>query len=456
MFTCPKEADEAVQPDSLAIQNCNELLTSTSATFIAIDPNAPQGRLYQWIINGGEAGEPQESLSIARTGLPNNGSTIIKRVEYSDDGGQTFQLGDECTCIAVNDEPEPDDVPEINNCGGFLTSDSATFTWTDPDKTSETIYDFWLGSAPGQRDIYDHVGANVFSGQSIAVGNLPTDGRTIYKTLRIFRNGPGTIPILVECSCTAADIPSVSLANEFNLEGTPKTPQGSWTAGTWSTITQGLEQTYTPTNMQLLSLVDDGGKCKIRQSHPPTSSGSPNVIGPFEIPPRQAIRVKQTIELMPGWSYGTTTFGGKLGQGVGGGTRRAGGQAAPDGFTMRPGWRAFGGNPSEMIMYSYAWSDTQMQGNGFGRENPTGFIPQIGVPFEYEYELVMNSPGASDGSYRVWIDGVLRIDEQNVQFMATGTPQIDWLVWSQKHGGNTPSRAPTQTSFTQTCNISWE
>ena len=74
---------------------------------------------------------------------------------------------------------------------------SFTFKWSDPDKYDNTIYDFWLGSDPGERDIYDHIGNNQFTNSSLLVNNLPQNGKQIYITLRVFRDGPGTTPFEV-------------------------------------------------------------------------------------------------------------------------------------------------------------------------------------------------------------------------------------------------------------------
>ena len=99
---------------------------------------------------------------------------------------------------------EPAILPEIQNCGSTLTSSTTDFTWTDPGQTQNTVYGFWLGSSPGANDIYNHAGGGVLSGNAITAFNLPTDGRTIYKTLILYRDGINAgITDTIECTCTA-------------------------------------------------------------------------------------------------------------------------------------------------------------------------------------------------------------------------------------------------------------
>ena len=103
-------------------------------------------------------------------------------------------------------EVEPGTVT-INECGNILTSSTATFSWNDPNQTVSTIYDFWVGSMPLSNDIYDLAGGGSFNGSSVTVSNLPTDGRTIYKTLYVFANGSaGGITDTIQCTCTATTV----------------------------------------------------------------------------------------------------------------------------------------------------------------------------------------------------------------------------------------------------------
>lgn len=102
----------------------------------------------------------------------------------------------------------PTDVLEILSCSEILTGSTATFLFSDPFQTPTTIYDFFLGSTPGADDLYNNIGNGMFNGLSITVSNIPTDGRTLYLTWLIDRNGNGGFPnpITVTCTSTAAAI----------------------------------------------------------------------------------------------------------------------------------------------------------------------------------------------------------------------------------------------------------
>jgi hypothetical protein len=55
------------------------------------------------------------------------------------------------------------------------------------------------------------------------------------------------------------------------------------------------------------------------------------------------------------------------------------------------------------------------------------FAPTANAWHLYEIETVLNTPGGSDGSTRIWVDGVLRIEHVNVRYRSTSTVKL-WAV----------------------------
>ena len=52
-------------------------------------------------------------------------------------------------------------------------------------------------------------------------------------------------------------------------------------------------------------------------------------------------------------------------------------------------------------------------------------------------EVVMNSSGGvADGTSRLWQDGQIIIDNDDVEWFGTGTPKITRLLWANFMGGN--------------------
>jgi Fibronectin type III domain len=66
--------------------------------------------------------------------------------------------------------------------GSSFTSSTVTFTWS----SGNTSYDLFVGSSPHSADIYN---SGLTHALSASVGNVPTDGRTIYVTLVSKGNG---------------------------------------------------------------------------------------------------------------------------------------------------------------------------------------------------------------------------------------------------------------------------
>ena len=242
---------------------------------------------------------------------------------------------------------------------------------------------------------------------------------------------------------------------------------GSWAQQDWVDLF-GSSTAYTPTNMEHLSLIDDGGVFKIRQQHVAASTGSERVIAPFNIAESSLIKIKQTIKLDANYTWGTTSFSGKLGFGIGGGANTAGGATNPAGFTLRPSWDEGG----EFALYSYAANRDNAGNADFGEEIQTGFFMTPDVPFTIEIWAQINSAfNINDGWVRLWIDGVeivsflsggvassslTGIGWQTQPFGSETTPHFDRVQWSEFHGGANSNWSPTSTTGAEVYDISYE
>ena len=148
----------------------------------------------------------------------------------------------------------------------------------------------------------------------------------------------------------------------------------------------------------------------------------------------QTYRTVQRCYFDPGFDWGGSNEGGKLGIGLGGGSRPAGGLTQQDGFTSRTMWRTGGS------LYEYVYDANT---SGYGTDISLGVTAPRGQWFEVAREITMNSSaGASDGTLKVWYNGSLKINQSNRKWWGTGTPQIDSLILFTFHGGNDSSWSP--------------
>jgi len=162
MFACFNSGRVTTPNTSVPeLLSCGAQLGSTSAVFSANDPNPAPGRLYQFYVNGGVAGGPQTQPQRTVNGLPSNGSTVPVRIDYSDDGGDTFVRGDECNYVAFNENGEPSLAPDPSE---KLEAASTLFIATIPPSTGAQFADLYIIDANGN---------SVFDGPS---GPIDSDG----------------------------------------------------------------------------------------------------------------------------------------------------------------------------------------------------------------------------------------------------------------------------------------
>jgi len=132
---------------------------------------------------------------------------------------------------------------------------------------------------------------------------------------------------------------------------------------------------------------------------------------------------------LPGLGGGSTPSGG-----VGGGC----GVGGTGGYSMRLQWGGGTGEPN-MIGYLYY----QGQNATFGEEIDLGFVPQQGVKYNVKIGVDIGTAGNNDGWYRIYINGALLAQANNINFICAGeTWTNNAFMFSTFYGGNTPNWAP--------------
>ncbi len=104
------------------------------------------------------------------------------------------------------------------------------------------------------------------------------------------------------------------------------------------------------------------------------------------------------------------------------------------GFSARLMWRE--GGKGEL--YLYAPGRSTRCGDSIGR-GAWVFTP--GTWTSIEEEVVMNTPGVADGAVRVWIDGQLAIEQEQVALRESAEIKVDGLLFSTFFGGHDKSWA---------------
>lgn len=111
-----------------------------------------------------------------------------------------------------------------------------------------------------------------------------------------------------------------------------------------------------------------------------------------------------------------------------------------DGFTSRYMWVERGGGSI------YAYLPTSVTwGTYLGKGK---FTFQPGVWHTLQQQVVLNAPGRTNGVIRVWLDGKLVVNEQNLRFRDTSTLHLTGIYFDTFFGGNDRSWAtPVDTSI---------
>ena len=195
-----------------------------------------------------------------------------------------------------------------------------------------------------------------------------------------------------------------------------------------------------------LAIVDDETDRfdRVLRVHYPAGSASPRVsreedapIGgsqfyaDLDIEPQVSLRFSYSLRFSENFDF---VKGGKL-PGFFGGTVHSGGDI-PDGtngFSTRFMWRRNGKGE----VYAYL-PTSEEYGTSIGRGN-WRFRP--GQWYRLEQEVILNTPGESDGKIIVWVNGEKVLDRDDLTFRTTEELKIEGIFFSTFFGGGNSSWA---------------
>lgn len=199
------------------------------------------------------------------------------------------------------------------------------------------------------------------------------------------------------------------------------------------------------------------GEGYIRQRLIPTQEGSTQVSARGELAPATSYRLTQSFYLESGFDWGGKNEGGKLGFGLGGNTAPTGGMIDKDGFSARIMWRGQGDGSARFSFYIYSSDRSQNLPYGDDYIIEDYSIP-IGEWVDVTMEVTTNSAISKfDGSFRVWINNQLKLDQRSIQWQAKGSkPAVDRLLYTTFHGGGDSTWSPATSVFVRTSSICWQ
>jgi hypothetical protein len=116
------------------------------------------------------------------------------------------------------------------------------------------------------------------------------------------------------------------------------------------------------------------------------------------------------------------------------------------GFSARLMWRKNG----EGELYLYAPGRSTKCGESIGRG---AWTFRTGAWTTISEEVVMNTPGASDGEIRIWVDGREVIDQRGVALRERPDIHVDGLLFSTFFGGHDPGWSSPVTQYAEFANF---
>lgn len=161
----------------------------------------------------------------------------------------------------------------------------------------------------------------------------------------------------------------------------------------------------------------------------------------------QELYLRYDLQFEPGFDF---RLGGKLPGLMGGGDSwsRSGGDQ-PDGsngWTLRLMWRKQG----QLVVYAYLpkSSNGNYGSETWGQDLDLDFSATAGEWICIEQYVNTGTPGNDDGSLKVWINGNLQLNRNDICFRYTANNNglIGGCYFSTFHGGNTPDWGPLHTS----------
>jgi len=187
----------------------------------------------------------------------------------------------------------------------------------------------------------------------------------------------------------------------------------------------------------------------------PSDEGSERVIAVIDLNPRLTYELKQRVYIEEGFDWGGNVESGKIGFGLGGGSAPTGGTTDKDGFTARLAFRGREDGTAEATVYLYSADRTQNLPYGDEFSIPNFVIP-IGEWFDVAMRITVNSEhDKADGDILVAINDEAFLERTGMQWQTEGDqPNIDRLIFSSFHGGNSSEWSPESTvyaQFAETC-----
>ncbi len=164
----------------------------------------------------------------------------------------------------------------------------------------------------------------------------------------------------------------------------------------------------------------------------------------LQLPPQREYFASYRLRVGEGFSWGTTSQGGKL-PGLGSGRLCSGGMTCDgtNGFTARLMWRGEG----QVVLYLYHMDKPHKWGEDLPLIGADGrqvvFTP--GRWHTVTERVRINTGDNHDGEVELWVDGARVLLQDGLRFVTDGSG-VDRFYFSTFHGGNTAGWAPTHDS----------
>ena len=230
---------------------------------------------------------------------------------------------------------------------------------------------------------------------------------------------------------------------EKNATGTsyerPQWQADGFTTATWD---EGLKNRTVVDNSTSVS-----GTKSLKIAYPAGGFG-PSQTGcqiPLKVAPQDELYMSYNLQFSENFSWGTTSYGGKL-PGLSGGANCSGGDdcsSGKAGFTARFMWRTGG----KLILYLYHMDKPGTYGEDINLTWPGGkdVVLERGRWYHIMERVKMNSDETSyNGEVQIWIDGQEVLLRTGLRFRSNAD-KIDNLYISTFHGGSDATWAPTET-----------
>jgi len=221
------------------------------------------------------------------------------------------------------------------------------------------------------------------------------------------------------------DVGEPGLAEFFGPDVRPR-QDGSFGLDRWTLVDTGTD---IPPGRALQVSYPEGSVSPAASREHGAPGGGMQVFLPMTGEPVDAAHLRYWVRLPDDFDFAK---GGKL-PGLYGGTEVSGGEEpdGTDGFSTRLMWRTDGAG--ELYLYAPGESGTSL-----GRGNwtwPSGEWTCV------EEQVVLNEPGADDGSVTVWVDGQEVLAQEDLEFRTVDDLRIEGIFFSTFFGGADPSWA---------------